>query len=63
MLTKRQIKLAALAFIGSDAVSAEEPYFGLSRDYMFVRVEDSFGWTNIVSVDCVSGKCELVHVH
>jgi hypothetical protein len=62
-MSNTQIKLAALAFIGSDAVSAEEPYFGISRDYMFVRVEDSFGWTNIVEVDCVTLRCELVHVH
>lgn len=62
-MSKHQIKLAAVEFIGSAAVSAEEPYSGSSSDYMFVRVADSYGWTNIVEVDCISGKCELVHVH
>ena len=62
-MSRKQIKQAALDFIGSDAVSAEEPYFGSSDDYMFVRVEDSFGWTNIVRVDLDTLRCELVHVH
>lgn len=59
-MTIEQIKQVAFDFI-FEAVSAGNPYFGISHDYMIVCVEDAT-WENFVAVDCLTGKCELLHV-